>query len=59
MFNELNLPAGLWILSSIHDILQHDKYFPDPLQFDPERWQDPERHNMEAFVPFTAGEKVS
>jgi cytochrome P450 len=57
-YNGVQLPNGLWVLSSIHDIQQHPKYFPEPHLFDPDRWGYPDRHSFDAFVAFTKGEKV-
>jgi cytochrome P450 len=51
-----DLPAGALILPSIFNIHRHPEYWPDPLEFNPERWEKGfEPAHRLAFMPFGAG----
>ncbi len=54
---DYHLPKGtVWIIY-IRGMHRHPKYWKDPEQFFPDRWDDPDL-NKEAFMPFGAGPRL-
>jgi cytochrome P450 len=54
------IPAGSNFLISQYLVHRNEKYFPDPLKFDPERWRPEERESRPKFsyFPFGGGPRV-
>jgi len=52
-----NIPKGTGVGVSLHEMHMNPKYFPDPLKFDPERFNDQNVKDIPAgaFIPFSTG----
>src|ERR1041384_1793374 len=48
------LPKGTWVVMSPYLTHRRPELFPDPYQFQPERWLS-EYHSAYEFMPFSAG----
>uniref|UniRef100_A0A182JFZ5 CRAL/TRIO N-terminal domain-containing protein n=1 Tax=Anopheles atroparvus TaxID=41427 RepID=A0A182JFZ5_ANOAO len=51
----VTIEKGMNISIPLQAFHQDEKYFPDPLRFDPERFADPASINQDAYVPFGSG----
>lgn len=49
------VPAETWVLASPFVVQRDPRWFPEPLQFRPERWESDESHPKFAFFPFGGG----
>ncbi|KAF9776196.1 hypothetical protein IL306_005670 [Fusarium sp. DS 682] len=50
------VPQGTEVYTSAYTVTHDEKYFPDPYQFDPNRWLDPNSKSVkEASQPFSLG----
>jgi cytochrome P450 len=58
--NEYLIPAGSNLLMSQYLMHRNEKYFPDPLKFDPERWRPEARESRPKFsyFPFGGGPRL-
>ena len=58
--NEYLIPAGSGVLMSQYLMHRNEKYFPDPLKFDPERWRPEARESRPKFsyFPFGGGPRL-
>jgi cytochrome P450 len=58
--NEYLIPAGSGLLMSQYLMHRNEKYFPDPLKFDPERWRPEARESRPKFsyFPFGGGPRL-
>ncbi|WP_088893629.1 cytochrome P450 [Leptolyngbya ohadii] len=52
------LPKGSLVLISPWTLQRRSDYFPDPLQFNPDRFQNPDNIPKFAYLPFSAGPRV-
>lgn len=54
------LPKGAMLMVNIYGIHRDERYFPDPLTFDPERWTPENEKTMQRYqyLPFGAGPRV-
>jgi len=56
MIDELEIPTGANVLISPYIYHRMDSYFPDPLRFDPSRWDNVQfKDAPAAYLPFGAG----
>ncbi|ETN63768.1 cytochrome P450 [Anopheles darlingi] len=53
--NVITIEKGMNISIPLKSFHLDERYFPDPLRFDPERFADPSRINQDAYVPFGTG----
>ncbi|ETN63769.1 cytochrome P450 [Anopheles darlingi] len=53
--NVITIEKGHTISIPLKSFHLDEKYFPDPLRFDPERFEDPSGINQDAYVPFGTG----
>ncbi|CAO1310534.1 unnamed protein product [Diamesa serratosioi] len=58
-FNNFTIPHKMPILIPIFGIQRDEKYFPDPLKFDPERFAPNNKQNIVdySFIPFGSGSR--
>ncbi|KAI0013566.1 benzoate 4-monooxygenase cytochrome P450 [Xylariaceae sp. FL0662B] len=58
------IPKGVQVGVNVYAIHHHEKYFPDPFQYKPERWisssseNESQASNTAAFVPFSTGSRA-
>lgn len=55
-----SVPPGAQVVLSPWHLHRHDRIWPRPDDFDPDRWQTPENraHARDAYMPFSAGPRV-
>ncbi|XP_058124702.1 probable cytochrome P450 9f2 [Anopheles coustani] len=53
--NEITIKKGIAVSIPLKAYHLDEKYFPDPLRYDPERFADPASINQDAYVPFGTG----
>lgn len=54
---KVTLEKGAHVQFSIHSIQRDPQYYPDPMRFDPERFSEENRHqiNQDTYLPFGSG----
>ena len=51
------VPKHNLVQSNLYSILLNDKYYENPLKFDPSRWDTMDEEGLNAFIPFSAGKR--
>lgn len=54
-FGDFKIPYGMPVYVPIYAIHRDEKYFPDPLKFDPERFAPENINNIQSFTHFPFG----
>ena len=56
---DIKIPKGMNLSLSIHALLRRPKYFENPDEFNPERFNDANIRNLNslAYIPFSSGPK--
>ncbi|KAI5860389.1 putative cytochrome P450 [Durotheca rogersii] len=52
------LPPGCTVSAQAYSMHRDPAVYPDPLRFDPDRWENPTRAMKDAFVPFGGGSRI-
>ncbi|KAI8964797.1 putative cytochrome P450 [Daldinia sp. FL1419] len=52
------IPGGYVVSSQAYSMHRNPAVYPDPLKFDPSRWENPTKAMKDAFVPFGGGSRI-
>ncbi|KAM0814770.1 putative Cytochrome protein [Seiridium cardinale] len=52
------IPAGYTVSAQAWTMHRHPEVFPDPLKYEPSRWENPTQAMKDTFVPFGGGSRV-
>ncbi|KAI0901171.1 putative cytochrome P450 [Annulohypoxylon nitens] len=52
------IPGGYTVSAQAYSMHRNPEVYPDPLKFDPSRWDNPTKAMKDAFVPFGGGSRI-
>ncbi|KAI1656562.1 putative cytochrome P450 [Daldinia decipiens] len=52
------IPGGYTVSAQAYSVHRNPAVYPEPLKFDPSRWENPTRAMKDAFVPFGGGSRI-
>ncbi|KAI1214358.1 putative cytochrome P450 [Annulohypoxylon truncatum] len=52
------IPGGITVSAQAYSMHRNPDVYPNPLKFDPSRWENPTKAMKDSFVPFGAGSRV-
>ncbi|KAI0834222.1 cytochrome P450 [Hypoxylon sp. FL0890] len=52
------IPAGYTVSAQAYSMHRNPKVYPDPLKFDPSRWEKPTKAMKDSFLPFGGGSRI-
>ncbi|KAI0854016.1 putative cytochrome P450 [Daldinia vernicosa] len=52
------IPGGYTVSAQAYSMHRNPAVYPEPLKFDPSRWENPTRAMKDAFVPFGGGSRI-
>lgn len=51
------IPGGMTVSAQAYSMHRNPSVFPEPLKFDPSRWEKPTQEMKDSFVPFGGGSR--